>query len=277
MLETNLIERIRVRLGRRARQVRASYRYYVDIFQGRRSGLTPPPHKNFVGDGDFEGVGELFLRRFVDLGGLRPSHRVLDVGCGLGRMAAPLTRFLTTGSYEGFDIVPEGIKWCKTRITPKYPNFRFVLADIYNKAYHPRGKLSSLEYRFPYRNKEFDFVCLTSVFTHMLTADMKHYLSEISRTMKPGGRCLITYFLINPESLELIREGRSLQEFRRKTDGYYTTNPATPEASIAFDEDDIRQLYAEYGLRIVEPIHYGSWCGRTAAVNYQDIIVAEKQ
>ena len=38
----------------------------------------------------------------------------------------------------------------------------------------------------------------------MLSADMENYLKQIARVLKPGGRCLITYFLLNPESAKLM-------------------------------------------------------------------------
>ena len=51
--------------------------------------------------------GELFLRQFIDLANLAPEEAVLEPGCGTGRMAEPLTRYLT-GTYEGFDVVRDG-------------------------------------------------------------------------------------------------------------------------------------------------------------------------
>lgn len=79
-------------------------------------------------------------------------------------------------------------------ITPKYPNFNFQLADIYNKMYNPQGKYKASDYKFPYANETFDFVFLTSVFTHLLPQDMERYLSEIARVLKKNGRCFITFF-----------------------------------------------------------------------------------
>lgn len=136
---------------------------------GRRDDLTPPQRTLFVGGyADFKGVGEEFLRYFVELGGLKPHERVLDVGCGIGRMAVPLTTYLDkNGSYEGFDIVADGIHWCRKKITPKYPHFRFHLADVFNEKYNPHGRYRASEYHFPYERESFDFVFLTSVFTHI--------------------------------------------------------------------------------------------------------------
>lgn len=97
-------------------------------------------------------------------------------------MAAPLAAYLSKeGSYEGLDIVVQAVRWCSENITPRYPNFRFVHADIYNKSYNPEGKITAHQYAFPYGEASFDFVFLTSVFTHMLPADVENYLHQVSR------------------------------------------------------------------------------------------------
>ena len=103
--------------------------------QRRRTGsLTPPRGLVAIGPGDAEAIGREFLDYFIRLAELKPDHRVLDVGCGVGRIAAPLADYLSPGgSYEGFDIVSGGIEWCQTNITPRFPNFRFQVADIYNR------------------------------------------------------------------------------------------------------------------------------------------------
>ena len=53
---------------------------------------------------------------------------------------------------------------------------------------------------FPCADNSFDLVFLTSVFTHMFAGDVENYLSEISRVLKPGGKCLITWFLLDEVS-----------------------------------------------------------------------------
>jgi SAM-dependent methyltransferase len=202
---------------------------------------------------------------------------VLDVGCGVGRMAAQLTRYMAPGSrYDGFDIVAEGIDWCAANITPRFPNFHFQHADIFNTQYNPRGKYQAHEYRFPYPDGHFSFVFLTSVATHVLSADMQNYLHEIRRVLIPGGRCFITYFLINGDSQRQIDAGKSSLPFRFRIPHGRVQNPDTPEAAVAFEESAIRSWYSESGLSVVEPIHYGSWSGRPTGVGYQDIILATR-
>ncbi|MFA5793636.1 MAG: class I SAM-dependent methyltransferase [Candidatus Brocadiia bacterium] len=232
----------------------------------------------FVGDGDFKKTGQEFFSYFLEIGGLKPDEKVLDVGCGIGRMAVPLTKYLDKrGAYEGFDIAADGINWCRKRITPRYSNFSFRLADVFNKSYNPQGKYKASEYRFPYDNKSFDFIFLTSVFTHMLPRDMESYLSEIARVLKSGGRCFITFFLLNTESEKLIDAKLSTLDFKYDIGGCRTVNKDAPEFAVAYAEGFIQEISQKYGLKVREPIQYGVWCGRNNFLSYQDIIIAVKE
>lgn len=262
------------RLGRRAFLVVADA---GDRWFGRDT-LRPPPTLMFIGGGDYEAVGNEFLAHFRTLGGLEPHHRVLDVGCGIGRMAVPLTRYLTPeGSYDGFDIVPHGIAWCRRRISRRFPNFRFELAPIRNSDYNPEGALTATQYAFPYADRAFDFVFMTSVFTHMLPDEVDHYLRETARVLAPGGRCFITWFLLNRESRDLIGEGKSTLPFLHVLGDCLSTDATVREQAIAYDEERVRGMYAACGFVCRAPIAYGSWCGRAHCLTYQDIVVARKQ
>ena len=252
------------------RIIRPVYYFLIDTFDsalGRRDELTPPRSRMiFVGGyGDFRAVGEEFLRYFVEFGKLKPNESVLDVGCGIGRMAVPLTRFLDkNGSYEGFDIVKTDIDWCNNNISRKFPNFRFQHADMLNRVYNPKGKVDAAKWRFPYQNGSFDFVFLTSVFTHMLPEAMENFFSEISRVLRRDGRSLITFFLLNEKPVELVDQRKNALDFKYDFGEYRVIDKDEPEAAIAYDERYIRSLYQKHGMMIMEPVHYG----------YQDIIVA---
>ena len=106
----SLLTRARVSLSLRAADAR-------DALRGRRDARVPPRRLNFVGITDFVDTGDEFLGHFVALGGLQPDGRVLDVGCGIGRMARPLAGYLgRDGSYDGFDINAQGIAWCRAAL-----------------------------------------------------------------------------------------------------------------------------------------------------------------
>lgn len=225
----------------------------------------------------FKKDGEEFFRYYIELCRLKPGAKVLDVGCGVARKAIPLIKYLDgTGRYEGFDIIKTEIDWCKKRISTKYPNFNFQQVDIFNKCYNPRGRYRASEFRFPFEDECFDFVVLGSVFTHMLPEGVENYLSEISRVLKKGGKSLITFFLLNKESLELINAQKSTLDFAYEYGRYRTINPDMPEDAVCYDEPYILSLYEKCGLKIEELIHYGAWCGRQDFLSHQDIIIATK-
>ena len=193
----------------------------------------PPRHLSFVGGGDYEATGQQFLGFFRQLGGLEPSDRVLDVGCGFGRMAMPLTGYLDGGSYAGFDVGRGMVRWCQRSISRRWPNFEFAWAPVHNGKYNPFGNLAATEFRFPYEDASFDFAFATSLFTHLLD-EARHYLGETARVLKPGGSCLLTFFLLTPEAEAVLARGRAMMDFAHPIPGGRTIDAAQPEAATAF-------------------------------------------
>jgi SAM-dependent methyltransferase len=249
--------------------------------------IPPLRLRAYVGGGDFIDVGDVLLGQLIALGGIKAYEAVLDVGCGIGRVAVPLAKYLDhTGKYDGFDIVKQGIDWCNDNISKKHPNFRFQWAGIYNKTYNTAGKMLAREFTFPYPDGSFDLVFLTSVFTHMLPEDVEHYLGEIRRVLKPGGRCFITYFLLDNEVYDLIERGKSAFNFQYGDGVYRHDDVNVAESAIAYEEGYVRDLYTKIGLQITGPVYRGSWCGRESfleyagkdvVTSYQDIVIAIKQ
>jgi SAM-dependent methyltransferase len=246
-----------------------------DSMTGRRDPLIPPHGLWFVGgEEDYKAVNEEYMQYFVDFAGLQPHHRVLDVGCGIGVMAARLTKFLNSeGSYAGFDIVKVGIDWAQKNIGSRFPNFSFTHADLFNKHYNPKGKLLPGSFRFPYPDASFDFAFLKSVFTHLLQDSVPHYLQEVRRVLKPTGCCLATAFILNNESTKLISEGRSSIALVHELDGCRVADPMFPESIVGIPEPLFKKWCAEAGLTVRSPLHFGSWCGRKDGLSYQDILI----
>lgn len=248
-----------------------------ETFSGRRDPLVPAQSSIFIGGGDYRSIGDEFFAIFRKLDLIRPDSRILDVGCGIGRMARPFTDYLSSeGSYDGFDIDARGIAWCQKRYRRRFSNFRFTAVDVYNAFYNPGGKIPPNAFVFPYADDTFDFIFLTSVFTHMLPDDVEHYLKEVHRVLKPGRACLITFFLSNPEADDLVAEGKGLTSFPESRGPYRVKDLEIPEDAVCYPQKAIEELYRNVGFSEPPTIYPGYWCGRPCLLTYQDAILAKK-
>lgn len=253
-----------------------------------RTSLDPaavpePPQRlvSRVGGGDYRVVGRALFDMLVERGRLRTTDRLLDIGSGVGRLAAPLTEYLDqAGRYEGFDIDAELVAWCERNISRRHPRFRFRHVNVRNDLYNPDGSQSGSEFSFPYETGSFDVVVATSLFTHLLTRDAENYLRESARVLAPRGRLVATFFLLDEESRSLQAAGRADRAFapepvdRAAGQVHHVTRADKPEAAVAYAADWLRRALPRLGFGGDVEIHGGSWCGRTAFVTYQDLLVA---
>ena len=231
---------------------------------------------------------ELFIEKGDELfelclehGDLTPDSKVLDIGCGLGRLTRPFTQYLSkSGEYYGMDVAKDSIDWCKEQYGGHYPNFKFIWRDLYNKSYNPDGTNKSLLYKFPFDDSSLDCVILFSVFTHMYMKDIENYIQELGRVLKPGKKCIITWYLLNDQSLSSIHAGNCrndiIEEFKYEIPGGLTTRKNEPEYCMAYREDLVRKLYEREALIIQEPIRYGAWSGREDGFRFQEFVFAIK-
>lgn len=240
--------------------------------------MIPPRGRIFIGSGDFVKTGESIRGQLQELGGLESHHRVLDVGCGIGRVAVPLTSFLDDqGSYEGFDIVGSAIKWCRKKISSRFPNFRFTHIDLKNDLYNLRTNNEARDFIFPYQDGEFDLVFLTSVFTHMLLDDVDNYLEQIHRVLKPGGACFATFFIMNDDAREYMKQANK-EMFGTLRENYYLFHAKVKEANVAYDEGYLTEHMIGAKGFTLDQVNYGFWSGRPKndLNNFQDICVFRK-
>lgn len=239
--------------------------------------LPVPPDELLavVGGGRVNVLGLEFLRYFIQLAGLEPTDRVLEPGCGVGRMAYGLAYYLMPpGGYEGFDIIARLVDWAAV-MTRQRPVLRFRHVNVYNRFYHSEGRIQPADFRFPYPAASFDFVVLPSVFTHMLPMDVQHYLDEVRRVLVPGGRCLLTTFLINAEERALSAQGRGKLGPMQKCGGFYSNSVVEPEGAIAYEERRLLRWITRRGFS-VRGTYYGAWCGRDVFLSSHDILVLER-
>lgn len=226
--------------------------------------LPPAGHLQWIGSTDpeqFQRVGRRYRQFLVDDTGLAADHLFLDIGCGTGRIAIALADLLAPpGGYVGFDVWRDGIEWCRREIATRRPEFTFVHADVAEPHLNPGGSLPMDAWRFPAADGTVDRALALSVFTHLDGPTTRHYLRELARVLKPDGRALLTFFLIDPTGEAHLRtwpdgpaqlaSDRAPLLMRFGKDLFTAWDPAALEGAAA-----------AAGLVVIgrEP---GDWCGR---------------
>jgi SAM-dependent methyltransferase len=124
-------------------------------------------------------------RKTVELAGITSGDRVLDVGCGPGRLAIVAGSVAgPTSEICGIDPAPEMIELARRNAVRTGVRVRFEV-----------GVIEAL----PYPDDHFDVV-LSSLMLHHLPDQLKRRgLAEIRRVLKPGGRVLAVDFGATPE------------------------------------------------------------------------------
>lgn len=168
----------------------------------RHEGLALPPPEtrqgghHFKDDAAFLAAGRRDARRLQETFGVTTQTRVLDVGCGNGRLAIGLLAQVgEMCAYTGVDVAPRSIAWCRRHITTEHPGIRFVHVDVANARYNPAGRRLSAGYRLPLPDRSVDVIHLYSVFSHMEPEDVRVYLREFSRLLADGGGVFLTAFV----------------------------------------------------------------------------------
>ena len=224
----------------------------------------------------------MILRVF---GKLNQKSHVLEIGCGLGRIAFPLRCILSSeGRYDGFDIVSYKIDFLKHNFEPKFPNFVFSHADLLNTFYNPTGKINPREFYFPYPDCNFDLVFAASVFTHMLPGNTQWYFAEAARVVKSGGICVFSFFLLDRYLKSHNRPGGfaharfnfdySYGNFGNK---FAISNPENPEEMTAYNLSLLIDYAQTAGLYLDHAPIPGLWSGTTKEwISMQDLLIFKK-
>ncbi len=210
---------------------------------------------------------------------LRPSSSVLEIGCNHGRTMLGLVDYIRPpGRYEGFDILPRQIDFARSAIQTRFPAFRFQLADVYNGLYNPAGRSSDDAFVFPYDDESFDVAYAASVFTHLLPPGAANYLRQTRRVLRPGGRCLFSFFLLD-RYRGAGTSACTLYEFEHALpgeEGVAAHDRSRPEAVIAYSRARIERLAGEAGL-VVERVLEGFWTApEGVAVHEQDLVLLRR-
>ena len=137
-----------------------------------------PPHlvrkvNASISESDFLRIGSIISNVVEEnVGDPSLASKILDFGCGLGRVLLPMLQKAPRAAFTGFDIDPMMLLWCSHLLEDVRCRFVFTTLEL------PDG--------------EYDIIYAVSVFTHLdITTD--YWLAEIHRLLAPKGRAFITY------------------------------------------------------------------------------------
>ncbi|MEU8917185.1 class I SAM-dependent methyltransferase [Streptomyces nigrescens] len=139
-------------------------------------------------------LGEMQFDYLADHG-LKPSHRMLDIGCGNLRAGWRFIAYLDTGNYYGIDISPDILISAKQTLTTyelqdKLPHLT-ITQDL---------KLDFLP------SAHFDVVHAHSVFSHSPLDVIDECLAHVGRILAPGGFFDFTFDRTEGAEHQVLRE-----------------------------------------------------------------------
>jgi 2-polyprenyl-3-methyl-5-hydroxy-6-metoxy-1,4-benzoquinol methylase len=164
---------------------------------------------NFTGRSNAEAFGQaiaaetLFLRvaRELGLDTERPEFRMIDMGCGWGRITQTFLRDFRPEQIEGIDVMDRAVEICRsTRLPCRVHRVRDV----------PPTDLPA---------SSADLIVAFSVFSHLSERSHLAWVAEASRLLRPGGVLVVT--TRGPSFIRVAEHYRSMgdamPEFARTT------------------------------------------------------------
>jgi len=138
-------------------------------------------NKHLVGDPKYyDEIGKLQFDFMVSQG-LKPHHKLLDIGCGCLRGGKHFIEYLDKRNYTGIDkskeLIETGAKEYQDLFFNKVPTLKWI-KDL----------------NFDIITQEFDYILAFSLFTHLNLNEILKVLYQIEHLLKSDGKFFFSYF-----------------------------------------------------------------------------------
>lgn len=121
------------------------------------------------------------------------SSDILDMGCGTKFTQAFLDYKLPLRHYSGIDVYQEMINFLQQHVHDA--RFEYHHMNTHNAMYNAGGLPLTAETRLPLQGREFDVICLFSVFTHLAPHDYVNMLKVIRPHIRAGGKLIFSLYI----------------------------------------------------------------------------------
>lgn len=214
------------------------------------------------------------------------DNNILDVGCGTGIVGIACEPFLgKNGRYIGIDVSRADIDFCKKHFSS--PRYAFQHLNVKNPTYSPEQV--SAQKKWNVENNSMDMITALSVWTHLNEEDAIFYFNEINRVLKPGGKAIVTFFVLDDLYSHSLKHRTDAKGKFHSTcqnrwifdnpsseshDWFHTRWAKYPEDAIGITPTGIRKLTEKTNLT-QEENYIGNW-KEIRGVYFQDILVFRK-
>jgi SAM-dependent methyltransferase len=230
-----------------------------------RAGPRPGPHQvarviGAASDFYFRMGGYTAFRRLEEAvreatgEGLADYPRVLDWGCGCGRVSRYFVG-VPGCRVTGVDVDPENVGWCRANL--------------------PGGAWEVVPLRPPTAlpTAGFDLAFGVSVFTHLRESDQHAWLDELRRVIRPGGLALMTFH----GDASIVWAGLSAERYTALRRQGIADQP-NPLYDAELTEDDYYRdtFHTEGYVRRVWGRHFDILAVRPSEIAHQDLVVMRR-
>lgn len=148
-------------------------------------------HRQFIG-GKWDEIGRLQFE-YLKSKGLKPKHRLLDVGCGSLRGGVHFVPYLKAKHYYGFDL---NMSLIKAGLNIEISNLGLChKVDLENFS-------TATDFQYPQHWPSMDMALALSLLTHLNYNSICTCLKNTCQILKKGGRFYATIFEVSEEDAE---------------------------------------------------------------------------